>query len=434
MDTHKSLIQILNETPGALHERWENSVREFQARLTPLFSQIGIYAQVHGLLLDLVDLVERSGSVEQAVDAEFAPILDHLKALQSQHHLSTRDLVFLLFSMRDLLKDTVEAAPNNPEDLKAHQHVVTQVSLLLNRLGLVSFETAMRARDDENSPQDVLAIEYALLYERTRQMAITDPLTGLHNFGYFRDRLREERARAERYQRLLSLILLDLDHFKVYNDTNGHPAGNDVLRKIAQILKEEARETDLVARYGGEELVVLLPEANRRTAWEVAERIRARVASTEFFNMDKQPLGRVTLSAGVATFPVDAENEDVLVARADESLYLAKSQGRNRVAVYDPPDKVTLVYWPEPWVTHVALVGNFNNWDKDADPMERQADGSYRFILSLNPGKYPYKFVLNGSAWIPDPSAAESQHDDLGGQNSILRVHKTSAQPAPATT
>ena len=425
MEPVSSLVKLLVGHPEALKGRWEGAVRDLAGRVNTLFLQQGLFEEVQGLLLDLISLLERTESVEQTVATEFEPILKHLRSLQTKHQLNAADMVLLLFSMRDVLKDAVnEAAGGDQAFLHSapHAQVVNQVGMLLNRLGLVSFETSMRARDEENAPQDVLAIEYALLYERTRHMAITDPLTGLHNFGYFRDRLKEERIRAERYQRLLSLILFDLDNFKRYNDLNGHPAGNDVLRKFSSILKEECRETDLVARYGGEEMVILMPEASRRTAWEVAERVRRRLSDEPIPHRESQPGGHMTVSAGVATFPVDAANEEELVICSDQALYQAKNNGRNRVASYEPSHKVMLVCRPEPWVNNVALVGSFNNWDKETDPMEREEDGSFRFAIALNPGVYSYKFVLNGSVWIPDPSVAEQQPDNLGGQNSILRV------------
>jgi hypothetical protein len=138
--------------------------------------------------------------------------------------------------------------------------------------------------------------------------------------------------------------------------------------------------------------------------------------------MASQPTGRLTASAGVATFPVDAGNEEELIRNADSSLYRAKSAGRNRVEAFEPPIKVTLTYRSHRDLQKVALVGNFNNWDKDVDAMERQPDGSFRFILSLNPGTYHYKFVLNNVEWIADPGNPERVHDTLGGDNSVLRV------------
>jgi hypothetical protein len=139
--------------------------------------------------------------------------------------------------------------------------------------------------------------------------------------------------------------------------------------------------------------------------------------------MQSQPLGKITISAGVATFPVDASNEDDLVKKADSSLYLAKSQGRNRVVAFEPPIKIVLTYQPFREIDRVALVGNFNNWDKDVDFMTKQEDGSFRFVISLNPGIYHYKFVLNDVEWIPDPTSPERVHDGSGGDNSVLRVN-----------
>ncbi len=419
------LTQLLQQKDGVLQNRWRDSARQLSTRLDAFSGDSGVFDEVRGLILDLVTLVERSGSVEQAVDAEFKEILSHLKALQANHQMTSTDMVFLLFSMRDAVgeavREIVRAAHESQPEAPAHLQAVGQVSMLLNRLGLVFFEGAMRLREDGGG-QDVLAIEYALLYERARQMAITDRLTGLYNFGYFLERLREERLRAERYQRLLSLVILDIDHFKKYNDSNGHPAGNEVLKKIANILKQEAREVDIVARYGGEEMVLILPETSRRRAAELAERIRQRTAETLFDRMQSQPLGKITLSAGVATFPVDAATEDDLIKKADNSLYQAKSRGRNRVVAFEPPIKITLSYRPYRQVSKVALVGNFNNWDKETDPMAPQPDGSFQFVIALNPGLYHYKFVLDDAEWIPDPNCPERVHDGLGGDNSVLRV------------
>src|SRR5208337_951444 len=101
-------------------------------------------------------------------------------------------------------------------------------------------------------------------------------------------------------------------------------------------------------------------------------------------HMESQPLGKITISAGVATFPVVAANEEEMIKRADKSLYQAKAGGRNQVVAYEPAAKVTLTYRPHREISRVALVGNFNNWDKDVDPMAQQPDGSFQFIISLN--------------------------------------------------
>jgi diguanylate cyclase (GGDEF)-like protein len=422
---NNSLIQIIEQKDELLRQRWNSSVKALQSRINLFQSDSAVFAEIHQLMISLISIVENKESAEQAVDSQLKPIVFRLRDLQSAHQLTAAEMVFLLFLMRDTLKEML-ADPSlallQENNRNSSAEALKQASNLLNRLGLVFFENAMRLGDDEMGQQDVLAIEYALLYERTRQIAITDRLTGLYNFGYFLDRLKEEKMRAERYHRLLSLIVFDIDHFKKYNDANGHPAGNEVLKKIAEILKAEAREVDIVARYGGEEMVIILPETSRKRAAELAERIREKVASTTFAKMDSQPLKKVTLSAGVATYPVDAANEDALIKKADSSLYMAKSKGRNQVVSFDPATKVLVTYHPTKQVTKVALVGNFNNWDKDVDLMERQPDGTFRFFISLEPGIYHYKFVLNDVEWVIDPYNPQRSYDGLGGDNSVLKV------------
>jgi two-component system cell cycle response regulator len=166
---------------------------------------------------------------------------------------------------------------------------------------------------------------------RLEALATTDPLTRILNRRALLDRLNAEVDRARRYESSLTLLLLDLDHFKEVNDTAGHLAGDTVLRRIGVLLEEAIRKVDIVARYGGEEFVVLLPETVSEGAAVFAERLRERIAA-ESFDVGAGRAVNLTVSIGIATFPspLVSSTED-LFARADEALYRAKSGGRNQV-------------------------------------------------------------------------------------------------------
>jgi len=161
--------------------------------------------------------------------------------------------------------------------------------------------------------------------------AITDQLTTLYNYGFFAERLDLELERALQMDDDVSIVLLDIDHFKFYNDTYGHPAGNTVLIGVADLLRNNARRGDIVARFGGEEFVILLYGASRKEAHRIAETARANVEATTFTGADTAPLGRVTISAGIGCFPTDAQCGKNLLSAADARLYDAKAKGRNRV-------------------------------------------------------------------------------------------------------
>lgn len=177
-----------------------------------------------------------------------------------------------------------------------------------------------------------MALENARLFEETKILSITDGVTSLYNHRYFRERLEEEFERAKRYKRPLSLIMIDLDFFKKYNDTNGHPKGDELLRKIAELFKREARKSDIVARYGGEEFVIILPETLKETSVVMAERLRKEIESTVFKGCETQPGGRVTISLGISSYDGSGTIEE-FIKRADDALYCAKKDGRNRVCV-----------------------------------------------------------------------------------------------------
>lgn len=176
-----------------------------------------------------------------------------------------------------------------------------------------------------------VALENARLHARIQSLAVTDGLTGLCNHRHFYDELHREMARARRQRSPLSLLMLDIDHFKEFNDTFGHIQGDQVLRTVAGILRETARDMDVVARYGGEEFAVILPDTSPAQARHVAERIRQQIAHTPF-----RGGASITVSVGVAGLDASQEPPESppdLVRRADQALYRAKQTGRNRVCL-----------------------------------------------------------------------------------------------------
>ncbi len=178
-----------------------------------------------------------------------------------------------------------------------------------------------------------VALSNSRLYLELEASAITDALTGLYNRRYFDRRLVEEMARARRLDLPLSLVLVDIDHFKRYNDELGHPAGDALLQTLAGIFKATSRETDIWARYGGEEFAAILPAVPREGSRVFAERVRLAVLAMETADEVEKPV-RVTVSLGAATYPHDAKLVRELVVRADRALYAAKNQGRNRSVLF----------------------------------------------------------------------------------------------------
>jgi len=168
---------------------------------------------------------------------------------------------------------------------------------------------------------------------KLRQMAVTDGLTGLNNYRAFKHQLHLEISRSRRFDLPVSLLMMDIDYFKTYNDECGHPNGDKVLKKFAKIIQGNVREVDFPTRYGGEEFAVILPGTDKKSAVIVAEKLRKLVEQTAFPHVSKVPERKITISLGVASFPVDADGEDQLIELADKALYQAKRNGRNRTAV-----------------------------------------------------------------------------------------------------
>ena len=173
--------------------------------------------------------------------------------------------------------------------------------------------------------QAAVAVNKAQLWD----MAVTDSLTGLYVRRYFMAKLQEEIRRAERYNKVISIVMADLDRFKNINDTYGHDAGDKVLQAIGKFFQNNIREVDILARYGGEEFVLMIPEADQEAAYALSERLREKFSRIEFDN-----LPQITISLGIATYPFDGTELEDLIKKADAAMYAAKQAGRNKVVKY----------------------------------------------------------------------------------------------------
>ncbi len=226
--------------------------------------------------------------------------------------------------------------------MPSHGHVIVPLRVMDRVVGVIYFYLPADTEIDERMQHTLLAIgeqvgtaiENMRLYERTKELSLHDPLTGLANRRLMQIALQENFARARRLGRQFSIIMMDLDFFKNYNDRYGHGAGDMLLAEIAKLVLREVREIDLVVRFGGEEFVVILPEAKVSDAVEVAERIRNRVVAADFFHAEDLPPSHITISLGVASYGEGVSNEEELIAMADQAMYAAKRFGRNRVEVY----------------------------------------------------------------------------------------------------
>ena len=180
--------------------------------------------------------------------------------------------------------------------------------------------------------QFLLGIKRAILYKRVQELAITDTLSGVFSRRYYLERFSEEIERSQKFNYAFSCLMIDIDHFKDYNDQYGHLVGDAILRELSKTIKESVRQIDLIGRYGGEEFSIILTETDKEQAKFAAERIRHSVES-KYIRVYDEDL-RVTVSIGISTFPFDGKEMGGLIDNADSALYYAKQTGRNKVAVF----------------------------------------------------------------------------------------------------
>jgi diguanylate cyclase (GGDEF)-like protein len=303
--------------------------------------------------LELMDELEADGEQIAVVIADqIMPGMKGVELLEQVHRRSPDTTKILLTGQAGL--DAVIAAINRAELNQYIPKPWDEANLRLAVEGLLrtyrlSVENRRLINDLSAKNQALLEMNRELeakIAERTHelaeansrlaQLAVTDGLTGLYNHRHFHERLALEVERSVRNGLPLSLLMIDVDHFKHYNDQHGHPAGDELLRQLARLMGDGRRANDFVARYGGEEFAIVLVDTPKLTAAQVAERLRDRVAAFPFEHGDRQPGGQISISVGAASFPDDAVDSELLVRAADAALYEAKHAGRNCVVLATP--------------------------------------------------------------------------------------------------
>jgi diguanylate cyclase (GGDEF)-like protein/PAS domain S-box-containing protein len=230
--------------------------------------------------------------------------------------VSREDAIFIM--LRDL-RERIEIEEEFERTKKESTEKIRERDLYARELQVTRDLYKEKLKEVEVMGQEALRLSY------------TDDLTGIYNHRFFIEQLTLEVERQKRYSIPLSLLMIDIDYFKNYNDTNGHLAGDQALKAISKLIQQGVRQTDIVARYGGEEFSAILINAGREKALEIAERVRRNVSDTRFPNEKAQPNKDVTVSVGVATFSSSGSTLTDLIREADYALYRAKKRGRNRI-------------------------------------------------------------------------------------------------------
>jgi len=264
--------------------------------------------------------IELLGAIKEINDnTQFVIMTSHASINNSIDALKLGAFDYILkpFDDLDVVSNAANRAISNLSGIRRQQD-------LLNTL----------ARQNENLEE---------LNKEFRELAIRDGLTGLFNHRYAEERLKEEFDRAARFERELSVLFIDLDHFKFFNDAHGHQAGDEVLQILSALMAKVIRKSDTLARWGGEEFVVIALETAREEACMLAERIRKAVTKYPFPNAAQQPLGIVSLSIGVASRSNGTDSYGQLLRLADDAVYFAKDAGRNRTVFSSGPKQMNHV-------------------------------------------------------------------------------------------
>jgi len=304
-----------------------------------------IWTRVEQEQMDLDDLISAYKVSNEVLESSFNQQLRHLKiSLKEQNEgllaLGVLDGMPLL-----LTKETMQNYSSDPiiQLLKTNELIVVPLKAKDKVNGIILADNFITkkpiTKDDIRmlimlTNQAGLAIENSQLYEKTVMRSHSDSLTELWNHGYFQYLLQTELEKAKITKTPLSLIMLDIDNFKIYNDMLGHQSGDKILKALATLIKNQSRKMDYVCRYGGEEFTIILPQTEKKEAFLIAERIRTDVERYAFVNEEILPNKKLTVSIGLSSFSEDGFSPAELICHCDKALYEAKHKGKNNTCCY----------------------------------------------------------------------------------------------------
>ncbi len=291
--------------------------------------------------MDMEDLINSYKVSHHIKQSTFNKHVQELKIYLRDQKDNLLSLVVLEGMPLHITKETVQSYAQDPiiKMLKTDELVIVPLKAKDKVNGIIladNFITKKPINKDELrmlimlSNQAGLAIENSQLYEKTLIRAHLDSLTELWNHGYFQYLLGVELERAKATETPLSVMMLDIDDFKIYNDNLGHQAGDRILKDMAGLLKNHSRKMDHVCRYGGEEFAIILPYTDRKEAYAIAERLRENIVKFQFLHQEILPNKMLTASLGLATFPDNGATTAELLSYADKTLYEAKEKGKNQ--------------------------------------------------------------------------------------------------------
>ncbi|MDP2905777.1 MAG: sensor domain-containing diguanylate cyclase [Candidatus Omnitrophota bacterium] len=299
-----------------------------------------IWTQIEDEKTNLEDLISVYKTSNAALESEFNRQVRSIRLPLREHSGGLLAMAVLDGMQLHLNEEKIHSYPNDPvlQILNSRELVIIPLKSKEKVNGLILADNFIT--HEPISKEDIrmlvmlanqagLAIENSQLYEKTVIDARSDYLTGLWNHGYFQFLLQSELDKAKATKKPLSVLMLDIDDFKVYNDVLGHQVGDRVLKELSTLLKNQCRTMDFICRYGGEEIAVILPRTEKKEAFLIAERLRNDIATYPFVKEEILPQKKLTVSMGLSSFPEDGQAASELVAASDKNLYLAKHKGKN---------------------------------------------------------------------------------------------------------